>query len=165
MTDKLEQHSKSMTALINKFNNLSEKGLTLTEKVRNGDMDDKIVYVCHFNKPDMDKKPLRNVPPTKCVVSSNSKLPTNKKIYYSESHYSPLSAKDVITKKIIAPQDNTGFRSSIGNSLYTFHNYEDCSSLWNMQLSEYIGRIDKRLSSFAETLNEEKVKLREMQIF
>jgi hypothetical protein len=153
-----------MTKKLQKLESFLKEGLELTEKVRNGDMDDKTVYICHFNKPDMDKKPLRSIPPTKCVVSSNSKLPKNKTVYYSESHYSPLSAKGVITKKIIAPQDNTGFRGRIGNSLYTFDNYEDCFMLWNMQLAEYIERIDTRLETFAKTLNEEKAKIIDMRI-
>jgi hypothetical protein len=60
-------------------------------KMRNGGMDGKIVWICHYNRPDMNKKPLRNIPPTQVIIRSNDELPKGKKIYYSQSHFSVLN--------------------------------------------------------------------------
>lgn len=127
----------------------------LTIAVRDGKMNGKEVWICHFNKPDMNKKALRNVPPTKCLVVSNDELPNGKTVYYSESHYRPLTANGLASSKVISPVDNTGFRSYCGNMLYTFDNEDDCIKAWAEMVGEYIARLEDRKSGIVQSIQNE----------
>ena len=50
-----------------------------TKEVRDGKHTGKEVWVCHYLRPDLDKKALRNVPPTKALIKSNDELPKTKR--------------------------------------------------------------------------------------
>ena len=106
-----------------------------TREVQEGKRNGDTVWVCHYNQPNLDKKPLRNIPPTKCMVVCNSELRKNKRVYYSESHFRPIGKNGKVTAKVISPVDNTGYRSLQGNPLSTFSNREDCECEWNDMLS------------------------------
>ena len=138
--------------------------IELTEKVRKGEMNGKTVWICHYNKPDLNKKPLRNVPPTKCIVVSNDELPKNKTVYYSESHYRPIGKNGNPTSKVISPVDNTGYRSYCGNMLFTFESEIDCVAKWNSQIKEVTDRYIKKLKVYEKELLDEVSKLNEMQL-
>jgi len=60
-----------------------------TKEVRDGKLDGEIVWICHYHRPYLRKKPLRNVPPTKVLIRPLSDLPENKTVYYSHSFFSP----------------------------------------------------------------------------
>lgn len=113
--------------------------IKLTERVRNGEMNDETVWICHYLQPDLNKKPLRNVPPTKCMVMSNEGI--KKTVYYSKSHYRPINAKGKVLAKVISPVDATGHRGYCGNMLYTFDNEADCVKAWNEMLEEVMERV------------------------
>ena len=92
----------------------------LTSDVRDGKHDGDIVWICHYNQPDLNKKPLRNVKPTRCIVCSNDEPPKNKTVYYSNSHFKTLSKHGAKLSQVISPVDNTGYRCHIGNELFVF---------------------------------------------
>jgi len=126
------------------------------EKITKGELDGEIVWVCHYNRPDMQKKALRNVPPTKVIVKSNDQLPKNKRVYYSESHFSPLNKKNKPLARIIPPFDNTGFRSRTGTPLCAFDNKEECVAAWNDQLLAHVQVLDVLIADAAECWRVEK---------
>jgi len=134
--------------------------IELTKLVRLGELDGIEVWVCHYNRPDLQKKALRNTPPTKCLVRPTSELPKNKTVYYSESFYSPLGKSGKPTAKIISPVDNTGYRSHCGNMLYTFKNEADCIAEWNSQIAGVLKRIQVKIDNAASAWKEEKEELR-----
>lgn len=54
-----------------------------TSDIRNGKHVGEKVWICHYLRPNLDKKPLRNIKPTYVIIRDNDELPKNKKIYYS----------------------------------------------------------------------------------
>ena len=127
-----------------------------TDKIMEGRCNGEIVWICHYNRPDMQKKALRNVPPTKVIVRSNDELPPNKRVYYSASHFSPLNKKGGPLAKVISPVDNTGYRSRCCNKLYVFDNEEECIGMWNTQLNHYCLELDLLIRNAAEHWETEK---------
>lgn len=70
---------------------------------------------------------IRNIKPTKVVLTNNTHLPQNKTVKYSFYHFRALNKDGSISKsKIIAPFDRTGYRGYRGVSLNIFFNEEDC---------------------------------------
>jgi len=118
-----------------------------TKEVMTGLKDGRIVWICSYNQPDLNKKPLRNVPPTEVMVVPNDELPENKRIYYSESHFRPVGKDGSPLKKYLSPVDNTGYRSMCGNMIDVFENEDECVKKWNKQLDEVNSRIVKRVES------------------
>ena len=108
------------------------------------------VWVCHYNIPDLHKKPLRNVPPTKCIVMSISANPPSKKVYYSSTYFAPVNKKGDPTKKVISPVDNTGYRSLSGAPLFVFSNESDCISEWNRQIADHKAMVEHEISTAAD---------------
>lgn len=135
----------------------------VTKEVREGMHDDRVVWICHYNQPDLHKKALRNVPPTKAIILPNSKLPSNKRVYYSESHFAPLTKKEEITKKVISPVDNTGYRSLAGNDLFVFDNEDECISCWNEQIDDHLESVNKIILSVRKTWQDKKNTLIDMK--
>lgn len=83
-------------------------------------------WVCDFRYDDYGNKPIRHVEPTLVRASTNENLPKNKKVYYSDHHFRPVGKNGLPTAKIIAPYDNTGFRSYTGKSLNIFLTEKEC---------------------------------------
>jgi len=127
-----------------------------TKAVRDGLYDGSIVWVCHYNRPDMHKKALRNVPPTKCIVRPLSELPKNKRVYYSFSFFCPLKKGDAPTSKVISPVDNTGYRSMCGNELHVFDSKIECVESWNQQIANHAAVLDKLIENAADHWRTEK---------
>lgn len=115
-----------------------------------------IVWICHYNRPDLNKKPLRNLPPTKVIVMANYNLPEGKRVYYSQNHFRAIGKNGEATKKVISPVDNTGFRSNCGNELHVFDNEADCIKSWNEQIDECCSRLKERELSAVESLKKER---------
>lgn len=130
-----------------------------TKAIREGGHIGDVVWVCHYNRPDLNKKPLRNVPPTKVIVTGNCELPKNKTVYYSETHFIALSKNGSRTKKVISPVDNTGFRSIPGNELFVFTDEDECNSEWNRQLEEHRVRVDVMIDSAKQRWVNERAEL------
>lgn len=88
---------------------------------------------------------IRHVPPQEVMIFSNTDLPKNKRVYYSNYHFRKLNSKGEPLKQIIAPYDNTGYRSYTGVSVRVFNNEEDALDEYNSMIDkvieEYEGRI------------------------
>jgi hypothetical protein len=130
-----------------------------TKTIRDGCHIGEIVWICHYNRPDLHKKALRNVPPTKVMVMDNAILPKNKTVYYSDTHFAPIGKSGEPTKKVISPVDNTGFRSRCGNELFVFTTEEECIKEWNDQLEEHCGRLDVIIANAAKYWKDDKATL------
>ena len=118
-----------------------------TREVMNGLRDGEQVWICHYLRPDLDKKPLRNVPPTLVQVVNNSSLPKNKRVYYSASHFLPVAKNGSLKSTVISPVDNTGYRSMSGNPLNVFDSEQECIECWNEELSEVMRRLDDMIAN------------------
>ena len=105
-----------------------------TKEVRDGKHTGKEVWICHYLRPDLDKKALRNVPPTKVLIRNNDELPKNKTVYYSGDHFAPINKSGKVLAKVISPVDNTGYRMRAGNELYVFTEENECITAWNEQV-------------------------------
>ncbi len=122
----------------------------IIENISNGKMDGKIFYICdirHNGNPF--EKFIRNVKPTKVIVTSNEELAKNKRIYYSESHFVPLDKNDNPTKKVIGLYDNTGYRSYRGTPLNVFENIKDCKDFYNTQKKNILSDMESHLNSLS----------------
>ena len=133
-----------------------------TSSIRNGARIGEIVWVCHYHRPDLDKKALRNVPPTKVMVMDNEILPKNKTVYYSKTHFAPLNKKGEPTKKVISPVDNTGYRSRSGTELFVFDCHIECGVEWNKQVAEHCERINIKIATASKIWIDEKERLEEL---
>lgn len=121
-----------------------------TQKIREGSNVGETVWICHYFRPDLQKKPLRNVPPTKVIIRDNDELPKGKTVYYSKTHFAPLNKNNQPLSKVISPVDNTGFRSRHGNELFVFTTEQECNSEWNKQIDEHCARLDVMIASAAQ---------------
>ena len=126
-----------------------------TKSVREGSKVGDRVWICHYLKPNLDKKPLRTVPPTYVVIRSINDLPQGKRIYYSETFFSPINKNGSISTQVISPVDNTGFRSFCGNELFIFDNEQECIEEWNKQLKDCQERINIKMSNILNDLRVE----------
>ena len=113
-----------------------------TKDVRYGKHNGEVVWICHYLRPTVNKKPLRNIPPTKVLICPVSDLPSTKRIYYSESFFLPFGKSGNLLKKVIWPVDNTGNRNRPGNELYVFEKEKDCRKEWGFQVSDYFERMN-----------------------
>ena len=112
-----------------------------TDEVTDGSLDGERVWICDYRRQDPLKKAQRSVPPTLVEVVSNELLPANKTIYYSESHFRPVSSKGVVLSKVIPLYDNTGYRSYAGIPLNVFDNYEECVAHYNLQVNVVVDTL------------------------
>lgn len=93
------------------------------------------VWVCDYRfNNEYIKKPIRHVPPTKVMIDSNEN--TKKRVYYSDHHFKALNKKDEPTSKVIAPFDNTGFRSYTGIPVQVFYTEEEAQEYYQNRKAE-----------------------------
>lgn len=91
------------------------------------------VWICDYRFNDIDNQPIRHVKPTKVIVVSNEELPGNKTVYYSEFHFRPFGKNGKPLAQVIAPYDNTGYRSNTGTSLNIFYDEKECVKHYKKQ--------------------------------
>jgi hypothetical protein len=127
-----------------------EEFLTSNEKVEG-----KKVYIVDVRLSDGNAF-LRNVPPTEVIITCNSELPKNKKVYYSNYHFRKLNKKGEPLKQIVAPFDNTGFRSYSGTSVNVFETYEEAAQKYNKQLDEIVEHYGYRVSELNKLIENTK---------
>ena len=120
------------------------------------------VFICDYRYNDYDKKPIRKIPPTKVKVFSNYDLPKNKRVYYSNIHFRPINEKGKILSRIIAPFDNTGYRSITGTCVNIASTIEECNIFYDGQIDNIktdmaIAKKNavKRYDSILREINEE----------
>jgi len=134
-----------------------------TKEIRDGNRIGELVWICHYNRPDMHKKALRNVAPIQCLVKSIEDLPKHKTVYYSSTYFAPLNKKGGPSAKIISPVDNTGYRSLCGNELFVFDNEAECVAEWNKQLADHQAVLDTLIENAAQHWINERQKLVDMK--
>ena len=135
-----------------------------TKEVRDGKHTGKEVWICHYLRPDLDKKALRNVPPTKALIKSNDELPKNKTVYYSEDHFSPINKIGKVLAKVISPVDNTGYRMRAGNELHVFTKENECIVAWNDQVERVCFELETKELMAAKSWRLQKEALRETKL-
>lgn len=77
------------------------------------------------------------------MVFNNDDLPPNKRVYYSDHHFRPLGKKGEPISTVIAPYDNTGYRTYTGISLNIFFNEKECKDFYVNQCKVNIQRIEE----------------------
>ena len=125
-----------------------------TGDIRDGLLIGRIVWVCDFRQPDLNKKAIRHVKPTKVAVRSNNELPKNKRVYYSLTHFSPVNKKGKVTARIISPVDNTGSRSRSGDEINVFDNEADCKQYYKNQCAKIISLYEEAINNSVASLKE-----------
>lgn len=111
--------------------------------IENEKVDGNIVYITDIRLSDGNAY-IRNVPPTKVIITSNSELPKNKNVYYSDYHFRKLGMKGQILKQVIAPFDNTGYRHYTGVSVNIFNTYEEAVEKYNEQLESVVNHYEHK---------------------
>lgn len=102
-----------------------------TEEIIKGLHNGKEVWICDYRFTDFDKKPIRNVKPTKVLIRPISE--TNKTIYYSNTFFSEIKKDKVVASSVIKLYDNTGFRSFPGVALNVFTTEKECLEKYRKQ--------------------------------
>jgi hypothetical protein len=109
------------------------------KEIREGKRDGQLLWICDYRIKDVANKPIRHVEPQQVIVRPND---DKHNVYYSESHFAPLNAKGLATSKVLAPFDNTGYRSFPGTPVQVFDNEiecreaykQACKAVWNASL-------------------------------
>lgn len=128
--------------------------------IQEGEHDGEIVWVSDYRHPNLNKRPIRNVKPTRVLIRSNEE--TKKTIYYSLSHFVALNDQGKpLNSKVISLYDNTGYRSYRGVPLNIFDNEEDCRRSYKAQVENVISNIDEEIENQRERLNSLAQRLRE----
>ena len=131
-----------------------------TQEIREGGRIGDVLWICDYRQPDLAQKPIRHVKPTEVMVVDNSELPANKTVYYSETHFRPLSKKREPLKKIISPVDNTGFRHRSGFEIAVFDDENQCRQHYQSQCDEIISRLYKNQLTAVENIQAEINKIK-----
>jgi len=118
-------------------------------------MDGATVYICDYRRPDLNKKPARNIQPQAVIVKSNSDLPKGKKIYYSDSHFKPIGKNGNELSKVVSIFDNTGFRFYTGVPLKVFDNLDECIACYRADLQSVVGAIKEKQEIIVSSLQSE----------
>lgn len=124
----------------------------------------KLVWVCDYRQPDLQKKAIRHVRPTLVLVRSNDELPQNKRIYYSETHFVKLLASGQPSSTIIGLFDNTGYRSFEGHPVKVFETEAECVQEYNKMADVIIKSYEELLKTIVERLEKGKNEVIENKI-
>lgn len=117
----------------------------------------KIVWICDFRRPDLNKKPIRHVKPTKVIVRNNNEMTKKQKIYYSENHFCKLNNKDeIINSGVIPVFDNTGYRAYTGVPVSVFDNEEECNKEYCNMANVILEALDNKMENILTQLTKEK---------
>lgn len=104
--------------------------------ITSGSMNGETIYICDYRQPDRNKKPIRNLPPTKVKIFPSSEA--KKTVYYSNSFFRPFGKTGKLLSQEIKPYDNTGFRMYTGEPVYAFDNLDEAIKKWNELLEQHI---------------------------
>lgn len=117
------------------------------EDITSGNLNGKKVWICDYRRPDLNKKPARNLKPTLCMIVSNDELPKGKTIYYSKSHFRALNKKGEPSGRAIPVFDNTGYRSFTGIPVHAFYDQAECFEHFQHQVYAVIDLIDDKIKT------------------
>ncbi len=94
------------------------------------------------------EKPIRHVPPTKVAFRPNSEV--TKKVYYSDRHFRPYGKDGKLLKKVIAPFDNTGFRSYTGVAVQVFLTEAEAHEYYKQVKREILVKAERELNEVSK---------------
>lgn len=129
---------------------------------KNGLMIGSTVWICDYRYRDIDDKPIRHVKPTQVIIVDNEELPKNKRVYYSEVHFRPLGKSGAPLKQVIAPFDNTGYRSNTGTSVNIFFTEEECNAHYAYQCGLVEAAIQGAKRARMEIYNEREKEIADL---
>lgn len=116
-------------------------------RILNGNLSGHILWVTDLHFRDLQKKAIRNVPPTKVLVRPNSALTKPMSIYYSDYHLVVLGRDNKPTSKIIQLFDNTGYRSRTGSPVLLFTNEKDAKEAYAALAQKFLERVKEEKAS------------------
>jgi len=119
------------------------------------------VFICDYRVPDLNKKPIRSVPPTEVMVRDNEE--TKRRIYYSSSHFVTLKKNGEPSSKVIPLYDNTGFRMYTGEPVKVFDNLAECMAQWNDDLNTVQQKWLEKRKTVLDDIDKQIDKLDEMR--
>ena len=113
----------------------------------------KRVWICDYrnNNKDVFNKPIRFIKPIYVEVC----LPTKERerVYYSPIHFKEVGNNEKLLSKVIAPYDNTGYRTYKGVSLNIFYREDSCKVFFQGQIDNAIDEIKKAEKRHLEYVN------------
>ena len=114
----------------------------------------KQVWICDFRlNSKKDLKPIRSLEPTFVQIIDNKELPANKTVYYANTHFREIKNGKLL-KKVIAPYDNTGFRSYPGIAVNIFETRNECVDFYNHQLKIAEQEYELEINRIKNKINE-----------
>lgn len=119
----------------------------------NTDIVGKKVWITDVRLSDNSDGFVRHVKPTEVVIFSNTDLPKGKRVYYSEYHFRKLGKNGKPLAQIIAPFDNTGYRSYSGVCLHVFETEKEAVAKYNEQLDVVIEKLERRKQAVVDQID------------
>lgn len=129
----------------------------LEELIEKGDVkENDVLWVCdfRFGSGGVLTKPIRHVKPTQVILLNNDKLPKNKKVYYSYYHFRTIKKNGSPSSTIIAPYDNTGYRTYTGVSLNIFFTEKECRDYYIEMCRKNKKIAEDEIENIKETVNQ-----------
>ena len=115
------------------------------EKMTNGVLDGKIVWICDYRYKDIYDKPIRHVPPKRVKIVPRD-IANNRRLLYSFSWFAEMNKKDEPLKsKLTPPFDGTGYRMYAGVPLHIFDNEGECRKKYIELCEGILVQHEKRL--------------------
>lgn len=109
-------------------------------------------WICDYRlNENKDNKSIRSVTPKLVQVCSNEILPKGKKVYYSPIHFREIKNGKTLST-VIAPYDNTGYRSYPGVSVSIFNTERACRDCFEQQCIEAIHAYNTKLEQITKEL-------------
>jgi hypothetical protein len=139
--------------------------IDLKEMTEGSNLVGKLVWICDYRREDLGKKAIRHVRPQEVLVRSNSELPENKRVHYSNNHFVSLTKKGTPSSTVIPVFDTTGYRSFEGVALNIFDNQQECIEHYNKQADDIIKRLDIKIESAVESLKRDRQEVVDNKIF
>lgn len=127
-------------------NNVTIQGVSWDQTYKNlENVIGKQVWICDFRlNKDKDIKPIRKITPKLVQVFSNDDLPKGKNVYYSPVHFKEIK-KGKVLSTVIAPYDNTGYRTYTGVSVNIFDTEKECVDFFRKQCDEVIKEYNEEM--------------------
>lgn len=111
--------------------------LELEKKLKDGEISEgDLVWVTGYYHNDYTEKPTRHVAPILVQIMGNDKLPKHKRVYYADYHFRACGKSGKLLAAVIAPYDNTGYRSRTGGSLDIFLTEDEAKAAYVVAATE-----------------------------
>jgi hypothetical protein len=117
-------------------------------------------WICDFRlNSSNDFRPIRKVIPKLVQIFCNADLPKGKNIYYSPIHFREVKNGKILST-VIAPYDNTGYRSYSGVAVNIFETEFACKEFFKIQcdkvIRDYQDELTRRAAETQHRIDEIK---------